>query len=1005
MWKATGYHHIIIPQEANPVHLIHMEETNNELALSPGQALSHRVLRISQPEVCNKICRVATWNVKSLYQAGKLDNAIKEMRRLDVSIMGISEVRWKGANVLRRDDASVYYSCSTCDEDTHHRNGVAVIVSKALDKSVKNYQPISDRVMVVQIAAKPFNINVIQVYAPTADKPDTEVDSFYHDLEEALRMTRTNEVNLIMGDFNAKIGSGRVDSTVGGFGLGDRNERGDRLVEFCQTKRFVVTNTWFKHPPRRIYTWRSPQDSSEAIVRNQIDYILINQRFRCAVKDSHAFPGADISSDHNPVVAKLKVKLARAKLKPPRPVKNVRLLRDEGLRIRYEERIGHQLQEISIEQDDVDCLTRSITQAVCSADTEFLGAQMKEDNRPWMSEEILALMEERRLRKVSGDRAGYSSLQRRIKHEIWLAKESWLVSQCETIEALDRCGDLFNLHKEVRRMTGSLKRSDKVKLLNSSGEPVLLLADIHDEWLRYTSDFFSADRPRVSDWSEADGLAGPSILESEVRHALKCAKSGKAPGPDDVYSESLKCLGDIGVRLLARLFNVIYDTGRIPYDWLLSTFVMLPKKPNAAKCKDHRPISLMSHLLKVFLRILHCRLYRRCEGHCGETQFGFKSCFGTREAIFSLQVLAQNCLDYHKDVWLCFLDYEKAFDSVQHAAMIESLKRIGVDGKDIRVIENLYWNQRAAVKLPNGSMTETFDVERGVRQGCILSPLLFNIYMEQAFLPLPELDLGIKVNGAYVNNIRYADDTVLIADSQSSLQRLVDVVADESLRIGLRLNISKTKFMVVSRDHSAVVRVEPLTVGDVCLERVQSYKYLGALVNEKWDPEVEIRSRIEQARSAFVRMKALLCNKHLKFDIRYRAVKCYVWSVLLYGAETWTLKAASINRLEAFEMWCLRRMFRISWVQRVRNTEVLRRAGLLDRELFPCVKKRKVSYLGHILRGDRYAFQRLVLEGKIEGRRGIGRKQLSWLRNIRRWTGIHEFAALKNAAIERTLTV
>ncbi|KAF6202919.1 hypothetical protein GE061_003326 [Apolygus lucorum] len=102
-------------------------------------------------------------------------------------------------------------------------------------------------------------------------------------------------------------------------------------------------------------------------------------------------------------------------------------------------------------------------------------------------------------------------------------------------------------------------------------------------------------------------------------------------------------------------------------------------------------------------------------------------------------------------------------------------------------------------------------------------------------------------------------------------------------------------------------------------------------------------------------------------------------------------------------MWCLRRMFRISWVQRVRNTEVLCRAGLEDRQLFKDVKRRKIGYLGHVFRGDRYAFQRLVLEGKIEGRRGIGRKQLSWLRDIRRWTGIHDFATLKAGAIERTL--
>nr|CAH7723606.1 unnamed protein product [Callosobruchus chinensis] len=133
-------------------------------------------------------------------------------------------------------------------------------------------------------------------------------------------------------------------------------------------------------------------------------------------------------------------------------------------------------------------------------------------------------------------------------------------------------------------------------------------------------------------------------------------------------------------------------------------------------------------------------------------------------------------------------------------------------------------------------------------------------------------------------------------------------------------------------------------------------------------------------------------------------VKCYVWSVLLYGAEAWTLKAAAINRIEAFEMRTLRRMLKVSWTEHVRNDYVLRMAGLEDRELFEHIKKRKISYLGHIIRGKRYEFQRLILQGKIEGkRRGIGRKTLSWLRNIRQWTRISDLQSIQEAARNRII--
>nr|CAH7767171.1 unnamed protein product [Callosobruchus chinensis] len=98
-------------------------------------------------------------------------------------------------------------------------------------------------------------------------------------------------------------------------------------------------------------------------------------------------------------------------------------------------------------------------------------------------------------------------------------------------------------------------------------------------------------------------------------------------------------------------------------------------------------------------------------------------------------------------------------------------------------------------------------------------------------------------------------------------------------------------------------------------------------------------------------------------------------------------------------MWTLRRMLNISWTEHVRNDDMLKMAGLEDRELFEHIKKRKISYLGHIIRGERYEFQRLILQGKIEGeRRGIGRKKLSWLRNIRQWTEISDFQSIQDAA-------
>uniref|UniRef100_A0A8D8LEC4 Reverse transcriptase domain-containing protein n=1 Tax=Cacopsylla melanoneura TaxID=428564 RepID=A0A8D8LEC4_9HEMI len=127
-----------------------------------------------------------------------------------------------------------------------------------------------------------------------------------------------------------------------------------------------------------------------------------------------------------------------------------------------------------------------------------------------------------------------------------------------------------------------------------------------------------------------------------------------------------------------------------------------------------------------------------------------------------------------------------------------------------------------------------------------------------------------------------------------------------------------------------------------------------------------------------------LCSRNINLQLRTRVLKCYVFSTLLYGAEAWTLKRNNEKNINAFEMWCYRRMLRIPWTKRVTNVEVLRRMNK-NMELEHTIKKRKLEYLGHILRGTKYKMLNLILEGRIEGRRSRGRRRKSWRSNLREW--------------------
>lgn len=332
------------------------------------------------------------------------------------------------------------------------------------------------------------------------------------------------------------------------------------------------------------------------------------------------------------------------------------------------------------------------------------------------------------------------------------------------------------------------------------------------------------------------------------------------------------------------------------------------------------------------------------------------------------------------NVFACFIDYRKAFDCVNHQKMIKILRTTGVDEQDLRFISELYWHQTAVVEMKQ-STSEDIQIRRGVRQGCVLSPLLFNLYSETIFREaLDRIQGGIKFNGIPINNIRYADDTVIIANDIQELQSIIDSVVHYSEMFGLHLNVSKTKLLVFSKTPiNAHLRVKGQTI-----EQVTSIKYLGANINSQCNPKREIFSRIEQARKIFVRMKSFFTRRDLSAELRTRMARCYVFSVLLYGCESWTLDSQTEKRIEAFEMYVYRRMLRISWVQRITNDEVLQRMQK-QKEILNTIKERKMQYLGYVMRGGRYEILRLIIEGKVQGKRSVGRRQNSWLKDLRRW--------------------
>ncbi|XP_030763694.1 craniofacial development protein 2-like [Sitophilus oryzae] len=411
---------------------------------------------------------------------------------MEVNILGVSEVHWPGTGMIKSKGKVFYYS-DNGSIDQNHQRGVGILMDENLQKSVKNFIPLSERVILIQLLDRPININIIQDYAPTAEKAEDEIEDFYRQLDQVLRLTKSNEINLVLGDFNAKVGKGRLGSVVGNYGLGERNDRGEKLIQYCEENNLTITNRWYKLPSRRLYTCKSPQDNDYRIVRNQIDYILINNRFKNLITKVTTMPGADIESDHNPLRANILLRFAKPKRKSLRKNLDPKLLRDQQKRSMNENHIKIELESI-VSTNDIEKHWLGIKQAFKNTNENLLTANRTTAKNEWMSEDILKMMEQRRQFKIQNNHNEYKSMQRKILNKIRTAKETWLKERCIEAENLSHLGDSFHLHKKVKEIAG-LHHNNSITLIKTDENKIVTeTEELLQTWRNYTINLFQRQK-------------------------------------------------------------------------------------------------------------------------------------------------------------------------------------------------------------------------------------------------------------------------------------------------------------------------------------------------------------------------------------------------------------------------------------------------------------------------------------------------------------------------------
>ena len=276
--------------------------------------------------------------------------------------------------------------------------------------------------------------------------------------------------------------------------------------------------------------------------------------------------------------------------------------------------------------------------------------------------------------------------------------------------------------------------------------------------------------------------------------AFGSSTANKASGGDGIPAERFQILKDDAVKTLHSVCQPIWKTQQWPEDWKrVRFFIPVPKKGNAQECSNYHTVGLISHASKIMLKILQARLQQYMNQELLRVQAGFRKCRGTRDQIANICWIIEKTREFQKNNYFS-IDYTRVFDCVDHNKLWKILQEMGISDCLTCLLRNLCAAQEATVRTPHGT-TSWFKIGKGTHQGCILLSCLFNLYAECIMqnAGLRKAQPGIKGSGRNINNLRYADDTTLMAESEEKLKSVLMKMKEERGKARLKLNIQKMR--------------------------------------------------------------------------------------------------------------------------------------------------------------------------------------------------------------------
>ena len=766
---------------------------------------------------------------------------------------------------------------------------------------------------------------------------------------------------LILGDLNARTGNLNTNDNCNIFDMTtdltndtrrsqdfSTNEFGHSLIALCSAYDLSILNGSFGEESGK-FTYVSQSGSSV------IDYCIASKDFLGAISSLRV--AEDIISPHMPLELTFAVDSSHQQKKDPTPSKKIIWdinLNDEYIH-RVRECLGqNHLKKFSEAEMGINTYTSMLTQCYVQP-AEFLEktfyGRPKRRGNDWFNKEC-----------TDARKAARKQLRTFLKTTLEIDKDNYLLSR-------NKYKQLIRTKKREHRLRESTALTENIRDSTKFWRQVKKLGYVYREpcnislqtWCTHFKNVFTLDdtshvhihQSIVSSIGnlpfDSSDLDTP-ISQYEVGNALKHLTTKKSCGNDNIMIEMLKSTQNLMVPYLVSLFNAILDTAEYPELWSESIIIPIHKHGSYDNPDNYRGIALMSNLSKVFTHIIGQRL--RCWAEqwdlIREEQAGFRRGYGTIDHIFALHSIAEKYLYKHRKLYVGFVDFRKAFDTVKRNVLWRILEESGVRGKLLNVLKAMYGNVRYCVRTLEGR-TEAFESTMGLKQGCKISPIMFSYLINVLAKEVSENckhSIQLSPNTPPVSCLLFADDVALLADSPVGLQNQIDQLKCAADKLGLIINTDKSK-VVVYRMGGHLSKYEKWSVGGIPLQVVSEYRYLGNILSTKLCTNVTQKDIAHRAKVAIILLiKALRKVSHVTPQIFYKLFDAQIMPILLYGSEVWGTKGCRI--IESVHLYALKNFLNVS--RRTPNDMVYGETGRFP--VFINAQIRVVRYWLKILKMD-----------------------------------------------------